>query len=260
MSTFEVTTQIDYRMNCLRYCPQEVIVSKYVGEKVLSLEAFKSMISTVPLDIIICFAGVSEPFGNPDCTDMILHAHAKGHKIHLFTTLVGLHYHDWVRIRDIPFELLFLHLPDAEGNARIPVTEEYLHLLGNVLTTVKKIEVMNMCGSFQSNRNEDMARGNPLPVKKGRMLCIKNTVPDNLYLMPNGNVYLCCMTRGLTGYIGSMHTMTYDQIVRKFYEVAEDYQRRPDSLCHICVAGNQWWVVEYLKIKKSVKKYLGVSE
>lgn len=260
MSTFEVTTQIGCKMNCIKYCPQEVIVSKYYGKKVLTLESFKAMISTVPTDIIICFAGVSEPFGNPDCTDMILHAHAKGHKIHLFTTLVGLKHSDWNRIRHIPFELVFLHLPDAEGNARILITDEYLQILGDVLTTVVKIELMNMCGSFSTNHNEDMARGNPLPVKKGKMFCIKNTTPDNLYMMPNGNVYLCCMTRGLEGYIGSMHTMNYDQIVKRFHEVAKEYRDKPDSLCHICVAGNPRWLVEYLKLKKAVKQYLGVQE
>jgi hypothetical protein len=73
---------------------------------------------------------MSEPFLNPACADMIVYAYEKGHKLFLYTTLVGMNYEHLEKIKNVKFENgLILHLPDADGNAKIPLTQEYLRML-----------------------------------------------------------------------------------------------------------------------------------
>jgi hypothetical protein len=147
----EITTRIGCSVNCTKYCPQEVLVSKYTGSRVMTLEQFKILTGSVPANVMISFAGFCEPFLNTDTTDMILHAHGNGHKVQLFTTLVGFTERDLERLKDVPFDSVILHLPDAKGYAHIPITKEYKALLPRVLTTFN-CDVMTMGGSFCTNQ------------------------------------------------------------------------------------------------------------
>ena len=54
-------------VNCKRYCPQEIIVEMLGGvtPKILPLDDFKNLLSTISKDVGIIFGGVSEPFQNP---------------------------------------------------------------------------------------------------------------------------------------------------------------------------------------------------
>ena len=68
-SSFEITTQIGCSVQCLKYCPQELITSRYKGKRHLSLEVFKQFISTVRSSVRITFAGFVEPFVAIDALD-----------------------------------------------------------------------------------------------------------------------------------------------------------------------------------------------
>ena len=159
ISSFEITTQIGCPVRCTKYCPQELIISQYIGERHLTLETFKRFISTVPMEVNIHFAGFCEPFVNQECTDMILWAHGQGHKVVVASTLVGLTPDDANRIVRIPFDRFILHLPDAYKNAHIQTTPEYLTTLGIILSNVVNISYMNMGADFVSNNRENVARG-----------------------------------------------------------------------------------------------------
>ena len=241
--SFEVTTRIGCPVHCIKYCPQEVLVKQYQGEKNLSLANFKKFISTVPTDVAIGFCGFVEPFVNRECPDMMLYAHDKGHEIVVATTLVGLTPKDADRILHIPFKIFTLHLPDAYGNANIRTTPEYLETLGKVLTRVENIGFMNMGKGFATNNNENIHRGLVAPIRKGRIFCPYHD-KSNLQAMPNGDVYFCCITRGIEGKVGSMWNNTYDELAspEMFNVYSEELQKNPNSICHKCkFAYPYWW-------------------
>lgn len=151
--TIEITTNIP-KGGCpimCDFCPQNVILTNYKGNKELSLENFKHIIETIPRDISIIFSGFSEPFLNKSCADMILYAHEKGHNIAIFTTGIGMTIEDFEKIKNIPFTNgpndslralstglpinnggFTLHLPDKDLHAKHPITQKYLKLLEHI--------------------------------------------------------------------------------------------------------------------------------
>jgi len=246
--TFEFTLRIGCPVACLKYCPQEIITARYEGLKELDFETFKKFLSTVPESETIIFSGLSEPFSNSECPRMISHVHSKGHKIWLFTTLVGLSSHVAADLVKIPFDRLCLHLPDASGNARIPVTPDYLKTLGLVLENVSRVEYMNMGGLFATNRTDEFVRGvGGFPKKNWGIWCRFLDSPQ-YNVLPNGDVYVCCVTQrfisgqeGYAGAIGNLHKDTYPELAAKFPEIKRSLESDLNSICHTCPASEVWW-------------------
>ena len=239
MEYLEVTTQIGCRVACLKYCPQELITSKYSGERTLSKKAFEAYINTVPPNVTIWFGGVSEPFQNPECIDMILYAYAKGHTIRVSSTLVGMPIEDARILAKLPIDLFVLHLPDADGVAKINITPEYLEVLGIILGGVKNLQFMNMGYGFVTNKCEEMARGTTDVHKIGRVMCEYMETPS-YQLMPNGDVYFCCMVRGLTERVSSLSRNTYGHLVSLHPSQSLRLQCDESSICHRCVASQNY--------------------
>jgi hypothetical protein len=246
----EFTTQIGCPIACLKYCPQEIITKQYQGERTLSLEDFKKFLHGIPKEVSITFAGVSEPFQNPQCVDMILHANSLGYKVNVFSTLVGLTMEDAARVCAVDFNWFELHLPDACGNAHIQTTQEYKECLVYILTHVKNIKTMNMGGLFETNHVEDMIRGTATREYTGRVTCALLRYP-NYQIHPNGNVFFCCMTRGVRDKVGSLHENTYPELVVRFPAISERLATDPDSICHYCVNAKPYWkyVIKEIEIR-----------
>jgi FkbM family methyltransferase len=150
--TFEITTNILSKgcvMTCA-FCPQKTLTNAYKGKRMLTLPDFKKTIDKIPKEITIVFSGFSEPFLNKQCTDMILYAHEKGHRISIFTTGIGMDIEDFDQIKNISFTTgpenpvigrrgtsvnnngFILHIPDNEGFSHHPITEKYIKLLEHI--------------------------------------------------------------------------------------------------------------------------------
>jgi hypothetical protein len=246
-SYLEITTSIGCTVNCRKYCPQEKYRELLGHILPLTLDKFKKLIDTLPESVGIIFAGLSEPFLNQQCTDMILYAHKKGHKIIIFSTLVGLKKQDAERIKDIPFERFVIHLPDAEGNAHIPVTTEYLETLGIIIQNIHNREFMDMGNKFVTDKHENIIRGNPPPPKKGRLHCYKYEAPDYI-MLPNGDVFYCCQMKGLTGKVGSLYENTYAELTSKYDKITKNLQTDPDSYCRLCGVSYSLWKYKLMKL------------
>ena len=82
----EITTTLPCPVGCY-YCPQAVLQRAYQGERVLTLDRFEAVLRNVPTTVIVDFAGLSEPFGNPQCVDMVLLAHRLGYRLAMNMTL-----------------------------------------------------------------------------------------------------------------------------------------------------------------------------
>ncbi|WP_247513415.1 hypothetical protein [Bradyrhizobium sp. 157] len=115
------------------YCPQDKFAARQRAVshiKHLCLEDFKRCVGRVPATVDISFAGYSEPWLNPKCTEMVEHAYACGHGIRIFKTLVGLNGRDLRRLQAMRYRVFMVHVFDdgAYMNSRL-VGQEYLDLI-----------------------------------------------------------------------------------------------------------------------------------
>lgn len=136
---FEISTRIGCRLNC-RFCPQQKIISNYLSDvsrpSLMSFETFTKCLNKIPTTETIVFSGMAEPWLNPDCTRMMNFAHAKGHKLNIFTTLVGMTIEDYEALKKTSPELLCLHIPDKDGNAKFPDDENFWSILNQALLDI----------------------------------------------------------------------------------------------------------------------------
>lgn len=249
---FEITTLIGCPVHCRKYCPQELITTRYEGPRLLSCSEFERLTATIPPDVHMTFAGFSEPFVNQETIKMIESAYRKGHKIRIYSTLVGMTPDVAMRIGNINIEQFVLHLPDALGNARIPMDDTYFSCLKLLLENVPNIEFMSMNGKFISNRCEVMAREpSSLKKKRGRLMCDFHEVPC-YQMLPNGNVYFCCMTRGLTECVGNLNNVSYQDLMNEFATQSHRMQTSDSSLCRYCWQSIPYWKWAAIRLKDKV--------
>lgn len=222
-------------MNCLKYCPQEVTDRDYKGDRWMTFEMFEQLTVTVPKDVPLSFVGMTEPFLNHETVDMVELTHRRGNPIYIFSTLVGLTPDDIDRLAKCDIDGFILHLPDACGNTTIPPLRVavYKDTLYAAITKIKNIDTMNMGGLFTTDTTENIPRGTSTIQKKGRLTCRFLKSPQ-YSLYPNGNLYFCCATRGLTGLVGSLYASTYPDLTARHKEMARNLQYNPDSICRHC--------------------------
>lgn len=270
MPCLEITTIIGCRNNCT-YCPQDKLINAYRSrskEMLMSFDTFKRCIDKVPKNIVIELSGFSEAWLNPECTNMVRYASQKGHKISIYTTLVGMTLADLDLIKEIPIQSFWLHLPTNEGKEKIIVDGNYLKLLKEVSNFLEankdKINISyhirgreahpkvkailrdrvqkRVIGSRAGNLNELEVRH--LKRRRGEIGCARNLCQN--VLLPNGDVALCCMDYGLKHIIGNLLTSGYQSLFssNEFLKVKKGLEDESiDTLCRYCdmLAYNKDW-------------------
>ncbi|MCM1230996.1 MAG: SPASM domain-containing protein [Ruminococcus flavefaciens] len=265
LPAIEITTQIGCSVNC-RYCPQDVLLSRYFEnnkerEKRFTLKNYKKCLQNLPDDTVITFSGFCEPFLNPKCSDMICYTAGHGNRMSLHTTLVGMTMEDFERIKDLPFENIILHTPDKHKYANIPITNTYLQVLDSMLDAKNKngeplikiancqsepdeeiLKIINHRVSFSSARLQDRA-GN---IKEeavseginheGEIECVKSPKLHRNVLLPDGSLVLCCMDFGLKHEIGNLLYNSYYEIVngKILEDIKSNMKNGGDVLCRKC--------------------------
>jgi len=265
----EITTVMGCKINC-RYCPQEKLSSRYFKlsqpkTKEMDFELFKSCLDKVPPEVRIDFSGMAEPWLNKKCTDMVEYAAHKGHPLSVYTTLVGMTKQDFERIKNFYYVIFVIHLPDQEGNSKIPITDEWLDLLNTILCAappkLKKVlnfschgkitaEITNkvpLLSRFlidSSLYDEMMSRAGNLekrfkPIShKGAISCgACGRLINRNELLPDGTVLLCCMDYGMAHVLGNLSQIDYYELfcgeeARKVLQAFDD-ENLP-SLCRRC--------------------------
>jgi FkbM family methyltransferase len=248
--TMEITTIIPEKgcvVDCV-FCPQRVLEKVYTGTRIMTVDAFRTLIDRIPRDVRITFAGFTEPWMNKYCTDMVVYAHEQGHPISVFTTGVGVSVEDLERIVDIPFHGnpnggFTLHLPDSELLARHPITPGYLKTLAWLRDNHDRIQnfstmtmgevhpgvrhLFDWAPSFEMwSRAGNLVRESLLKPKLINLKDRWNAVyhegertcgcVEHLYhnvLLPNGDVSLCCMDYGLDHVLGNLYTQSYEDVI-----------------------------------------------
>ena len=244
----EITTHIGCPMNC-DDCPQALLKAKYKGRKTLDLEDYKRAIDKVPDDVRIDFSGMCEPFANKDCAEMILYAYEKGHPIALYTTLQGATKEDYEKLKDVQYEVVTIHLPDAEKRSTFRITDEYLELLskwrcdnyschGTIDAAVRRYinQGRNLITFMHDRAGNVECRPHTSIDANRKMLCITSirSLNHNV-LLPNGTVLMCCMDYGMTAVFGNLFKQTYEEVLNS--ETARAMRERLDggeSICRHC--------------------------
>lgn len=236
----EITSRIGCSVNC-RYCPQEVLCHAYFkGDSdrcsLMSMENFIKCIEHTPEDTIITFSGFVEPFLHPDAVDMIRYVADTGRDMQLFTTMVGLNADKLRQIKDIPFLYVVVHLPDEEGYANIPITEEYKETLEYIISLKNNGRPFVDCANCQGTPDGNMMEiiDGRIPIddrqlidragnlkdaallhserKSGRLFCRMSSEQTHWVLLPDGTVTLCCNDFGMQHVLGNLLESTFPEI------------------------------------------------
>lgn len=266
-ATMEINTVVGCCNACV-YCPQEEVLCNYDAERIMSLYNFKIYLERIPRYVRIDFSGMAEPWLNPHCTEMVLHAHAGGHEVAVFTTTVGMSLEDISAIQDLPFDTFLVHLPDRDpGNTNIPCDDQYLE-------RIKKLEdgnIANLCfmtigeahprirevlkhplgesGIINSRAgNVDRSRAGTFTILGSRtrrrprqLRCAKvsgKKLNQNI-LFPDGRVVLCCMDYGMKHVLSNLRDCEYEELFQspEYGRVVEGLRGESDTLCRSCAYG-----------------------
>lgn len=264
-SAVEITTRIGCKVNC-KFCPQSTLLRKYYENdadrtSVMSLETFSKCLNNVPHNCVIIFSGMSEPFLNPDCLEMIKLAVSSGRAVNLYTTLVGVDISLAEQLREIPFEFVTLHVADKYGYANIPVSDEYYKMVDMLINWKQKDgrPLVNVCNA-QTEPDEKILEicegkcevltsmfdraGNlndPQLFKReylsGPLSCSICRKLDHNVLLPDGTLLLCCMDYSMKHVLGNLLENSYEEILNG--NVAERIKcdmsgEEGDILCRRC--------------------------
>lgn len=243
----EITTRIGCRLAC-SFCPQKTLVTNYESdEKVFTVENFTKVISTVPTSIDIHFSGFAEPFLNPDTPKMMNIAHEKGHKIHLYSTMVGITEEGADILKNVNPQIIRIHV--ADPNAMKIVDDKWLESHEIFYNTGLKGSYMAMGHVSEKVKNyldskgiiyeipTMLSRGGNLHINKmhinGPIGCAMDRWHQNVVL-PDGNVYICCMDYGLTMPAGNLLDDDYRSIWNKAEEYKNNHNPPENSICRSC--------------------------
>ena len=253
--SIEITTSVPKggcTVDCL-ICPQKLLLDTYHGDRHLKLDDFKRLLDKIPQEINIIFSGFVEPWLNKHATDMVYYAHEKGHGIAVYTTGVGMHPEAVDRLTKIPYYWdatngvggFCLHLPDAEGVGRHPITPLYIKTLERIAELreqIPRFSCMSMGRQIHPTvahlfpkfwypeffgRAGNLTRELKLKPDLAKFQHVYKDTPvsntprtcgciEHLYhnvLLPNGDVSLCCMDYGQDHIIGNLFEQDFDDIM-----------------------------------------------
>jgi radical SAM protein with 4Fe4S-binding SPASM domain len=74
----------------------------------------------------------------------------------------------------------------------------------------------------------------------------------NYILMPNGDMFYCCMTRGLSNKVGNMEESTFSELAARHKETGEKMSRDINSICHICPSSCNYHINRVKKLKDKI--------
>ncbi|MBN1223413.1 MAG: SPASM domain-containing protein [Candidatus Aminicenantes bacterium] len=255
MAFMEITTDVGCRISC-SYCPQGKLVNAYRTRSPItrmSFDHFKTCIDKIPTDVGIIFSGFCEPWQNPACTEMLLYAHRRGHKIVVHTTLIGMNVEDVVGIESVPFRNFVVHLPSERRHDGLLGGKDYLKVLEKIsesrirpkfvahgridsprLKAALKNHIRHRLIYTRSGNVDVDKRLSPVRMR-GHIKCSRNLRVN--VLLPNGDVVLCSNDFELRHILGNLITSDYPSLFQSeaFRKVCSGLRADThDILCRYC--------------------------
>lgn len=242
----DVTTVIGCSVDC-KYCPQKLLISRYFKDDKnrksrMTVDDFRIYLEHTPANCEFAFCGMSEPFLNKDCMEMIKMACSAGRDISLFTTLVGLPFAELQRLVNFPIRFVTLHVADKFNNAKIQVDEEYYRKIEFIINARKQngtpfvdvintqaepdVQVAKMCESKYEILTALQDRAGNLGGSEDDALdkCHQTLEDKKIYcsrfgldlndsvLLPDGTLVLCSNDFGLQHQLGNLLQDDYETI------------------------------------------------
>lgn len=196
------------------------------------MDDFENVLKRIPLENEIAFCGFSEPFLNPNCSRMLAATSAYGFHSILLTTLVGFTRKDLDIMPRHGIHYIRFHLPDTQYCKLdedewihkhqmfwgMKIQAQYDHFtMGEVSCKIRgylaSIGVTDLLGMHLISRAGAV---HPVTPKTGELFCVQQRWHRNV-IMPNGDVYLCCMDMALEHKLGNLLVDDY----RTIYDEAE---------------------------------------
>jgi len=212
-------------------------------QRVMTLDNFKRILKHTPDDCIIDFSGMTEPFNNKDCLEMIKLACDAGRKVYLFTTLAEVDEETVDELLKLPVYYVTLHVADKCGYAYIPTTEAYYRNVEKVTSAIKrdgrpfidfinaqtdpdervarivkgKYEVMRSVQNRAGNVKKDGVQHREHIIEKGQKIkcCFCGDDLSNSVVLPDGTLLICNMDYGMQHVLGNLYEEDYDSIRSK---------------------------------------------
>jgi len=241
--TLEVTTVLGCAVAC-KYCPQSVLSKEYYShnkssKRLMLVEDFEIFLNNIPDNCDVMFAGMAEPFLNPDCTEMLKMACETGRNVSLYTTLEGARNSDVDEILKLPFQFVGLHVADIYNYAKITVNDNYLYNVERLINATKNngeafindisaqaepipeirkmmegkfealISLQNRAGNLEGD--ELAGREKELTTEK-ITCCFSGPKLNNHVVLPDGTLLLCNMDYGMKHVLGNLKEKTFKEI------------------------------------------------
>lgn len=259
----EVTTAAGCSNAC-SFCPQRLTLLRsreLHSPLMMTYEVFKECVDKVPKTVRIGFGGLSEPFQNLRCLDMIAYVKKKGHEVTVYSTLARLTEDGAVRLFKLlslsedGTDKLIIHVSSDEMIERIPVTPTAIRVMeiavqrltpnvsfhfhgksvhAKLRPVLQKVGVEYQPIHTRAGLNP-MLRGRKVKRLRGRLSCPLHLISN--ILTPSGDVLVCCQDFGMKHIIGNLRKDSYASlfsspgmmVVKKGLE-----DERVDTLCRTC--------------------------
>lgn len=275
----EITTVVGCPNEC-PYCPQDLLTAAYAKRssiRIMTFDVFKTCVDKFPANDGVWFAGMAEPWLNPECTRMALYAHQTGRTLGVFTTLVGMKPADVRLLEQIPFHAFCVHI--LSHRTKEVLSDVYMKTLDALSSSKIKAsyythnkdphpEIASLLGgkgiSIAIQKVHDRARNIRKPdvpksrKKWGVLRCSRDLRCTNL--LPNGDVLLCCMDWRMHYVLGNLLKSDYETLFRSetFMNVKRALRKNSsDVLCRYCCFSEDY--LSRLKVRvKRVARGLGI--
>ena len=267
--SLELTTMIGCPLMC-SFCPQKTLKKNYKKQdkKYLAISDLSIILDKLPINTRIDFSGMSEPWANPDCTEMVSMVLSQGFHIAIYSTLYGMKIKDAERLVELANEYpdkidnFVIHLPDANGNMKgWKYSEEWVECFKLISSSVDNIQSMTMDKksavhpaikdlvetittkfvAISRAGSLDVAQidNQPIPITPRNnfsLTCASTPFYDKNVLLPNGDVVLCCMDYSLSNIVGNLLDQNYLEMFQnlEFLNLVKINESNEFNKCSIC--------------------------
>ena len=256
----EFNLAVGCKLDC-RFCPQEIFLENYFSHgthppTMLSFKNFEKMLSRLEPGRCVSFCAHSEPFSNPECIPMILHAYEKGYILSICTTGTSVAKEELAQIKHIPFIAFYLHVPDKEMNSKFVINDSYLEVLEYIVDNFT-ISMLAHHGTCHPAVKEIVSKvDTPLVVNtdtlhdrsghishpwvkptrwEEKIVCLMEPTRTPLHTLrsqypiahPDGRVTLCCNDYGMEHVLGNFLTQSWEEMIEN------DPLRRIEDGCDV---------------------------
>jgi len=198
----------------------------------MDMNDFKLILDNTPKDVRIDFTGFSEIFVHPLGSEFIKHTIISGYETFLYTTLVGFKDSDVEILRGLKFPAIFhqydgVNLDEFNRKKNIFINEINPQQ-GNVVKISNEsdgVPIISRAGTVFETYP-----------KYGTFYCFTEHLSKEFnhnVVLPNGNVYICCMDYGLKHCIGNLYTTNFNDLNRDLVIEASN-QYDSNIICRKC--------------------------